>query len=160
MNASARLIYLAYKFCHITPLLAKVHWLPVRSRIHYKILLITFKVLHGLSPKYLSDLISIQQLSSYNLKRNDNGRLLERPSTKTKKRMGDRAFQVAAAPFLWNKLPRSARDTTNLESFKTLIKVTPNLRGCPSEKNSYARRLQGNLHKLYIKRKVIKCTIQ
>ena len=40
------------------------------------------------------------------------------------------------------------------------VKVTPNLRGCPSEKNSYARRLQGNLHKLYIKRKVIKCTIQ
>ena len=40
------------------------------------------------------------------------------------------------------------------------FKVTPNLRRCPSEKNSYARRLQGNLHKLYIKRKVIKCTIQ
>ena len=64
--------------------------------IHYKILLITFKILYGLSPKYLSDLISIQQ--SY------NGRLLERPSAKTKKTMRDRAFQVAA-PFLWDKLP-------------------------------------------------------
>ena len=85
MNASARLIYRAYKFCHITPLLAELHWLPVRSRIHYKILLITFKVLHGLSPKYLSDLISIQQPSSYNLRRNDNGRLLERPSAKKRK---------------------------------------------------------------------------
>ena len=95
-------------FCHITPLLAELHWLPVRSRIHYKILLITFKILHGLSLKYLSDLISIQQLSSYNLKRNDNGRLLERPSATTKKTMEDRAFKVAA-PFLWNKMPRSAR---------------------------------------------------
>ena len=120
MNASARLIYRAHKFCHITPLLAELHWLPVRSRIHYKILLITFKILHGLSPKYLSDLISIQQPSSYHLRRNDNGRLLERPSVKTKKTLGDRAFQVAA-PFLWNKLPRSARKATNLESFKTLI---------------------------------------
>ena len=45
--------------------------------------------------------------------RNDNGHLLERPSAKTKKTMGDRAFQVAA-PFLWNKLPRSACKTTNL----------------------------------------------
>ena len=107
---------------NITPLLAELHWLPVRRRIHYKILLITFKVLHGLSPKYLSDLISIQQPSSYNLKRNDNGRLLERPSAKTKKTMGDRAFQVAA-PLLWNKLPRCVRNTTNLESFKTLIKT-------------------------------------
>ena len=122
MNASARLTYRAYKYCHITPLLAELHWLPVRSRIHYKILLITFKALHGLSPKYLSDLITIQQPSSHNLRRNDNGHLLERPSAKTKKTMGDRAFQVAA-PFLWNKLPQSARDTTNLESFKTLIKT-------------------------------------
>ena len=67
-------------------------------------------------------LISIQQPSSYNLRRNDSGRWLERPSAKTKKTMGDRAFQVAA-PFLWNKLPRSAREATNLESFKTLIKT-------------------------------------
>ena len=99
MNASARLIYRAHKFCHMTPLLAELHWLPVRSRIHYKILLITLKILHGPSPKYLSDLTSIQQPSSYNLRRNDNGRLLEKPSAKTKKTMGDRAFKVTA-PFL------------------------------------------------------------
>ena len=74
------------------------------------------------SKHFLSDLISIQQPSSYHLRRNDNGRLLERPSAKTKKTLGDRAFQVAA-PFLWNKLPRSAREATNLESFKTLIKT-------------------------------------
>ena len=43
MNASLRLIYRAHKFCHITPLLAELHWLPVQSRIHYKILLTTFK---------------------------------------------------------------------------------------------------------------------
>ena len=122
MNASAKLLYRAHKFCHITPLLAELHWLPVHSRIHYKILLITFKILHGLSPKYLSDLISIQQPSSYHLRCNDNGRLLERPSVKTEKTLGDRAFQIAA-PFLWNKLPRSVRQATNLESFKTLIKT-------------------------------------
>ena len=47
MNASARLIYRAPKFCHITPLLAELHWLPMRARIHCKILLITYKILHG-----------------------------------------------------------------------------------------------------------------
>jgi len=122
VNASATLIYRAHKFCHITPLLAELHRLPVRARIHYKILLITFKILHGPSPKYLSDLISIQQPSSYHLRCNDNGHLLERPSVKAKKTLGDRAFQVAV-PFLWNKLPRSAHVATNLESFKTLIKT-------------------------------------
>ena len=53
---------------------------------------------------------------------NNNGRFLEKPSAKTKKTMGDIAFQVAA-PLLWNKLPRCARQATNLESFKTLIKT-------------------------------------
>ena len=72
------------------------------------------------SKHFLSDLISIQQPSSYHLRHNDNARLLERPSVKTKKTLGDRAFQVAA-PFLWNKLPRSLPKATNLESFKTLI---------------------------------------
>ena len=114
MNASARLIYRAHKFCHITPLLAELHWLPVRSRIHYKILLITFKILHGLSPKYLSDLISIQQPSSYNLRRNDNGRLLERPSEKTKKTMEDRACQVFLSYGISCQGPRAKQRTENL----------------------------------------------
>ena len=122
MNASARLIYRAPKFCHITPLLTELHWLPVRARIHYKILLITYKILHFHAPKYLSDLISIQQPSCYSLRRNDNDPLLKRPIAKTKKAMGDRAFQIVAS-LLWNKLPRSTREARNLESFKTIIKT-------------------------------------
>ncbi len=31
-------------------LLIKPHWLPVRYRIHYKVLLYVFKAVHGLSP--------------------------------------------------------------------------------------------------------------
>ena len=118
MNASARLIVSCAQVLSYNT--STLHWLPVRTRIHYKILLITFKILHGLSPKYLSDLISIQWggPSSQHLRRNDNGRLLERPSVNTKNTLGDRA-----APFLWNKLPRSEREATNLESFKTLTKT-------------------------------------
>ena len=41
-NAAARLIYGAKKQDHITPILKRLHWLPVRARIDYKILLITF----------------------------------------------------------------------------------------------------------------------
>ena len=49
MNASARLIYCAPKFCHITPILKELHWLPVRARIEFKLLLITYKVVKGLA---------------------------------------------------------------------------------------------------------------
>ena len=41
MNASARLVYRAPKYCHVTPLLREHHWLPVRLRVDFKILLIT-----------------------------------------------------------------------------------------------------------------------
>ena len=57
MIASARLIFCALKHCHITPLLQQLHWLPIQIRIEIKILLITFKVLQGSAPKYLSNLI-------------------------------------------------------------------------------------------------------
>ena len=94
----------------------------MRARVHYKILLLTYKILHGHAPKYLSGLISIQQPSCYSFRRNDNDPLLKRPMAKTKKTMGDGAFQIVA-PLLWNKLPRFARKARNLESFKTIIKT-------------------------------------
>ena len=56
MNASARLVYCAPKSCHITPVLRELHWLPVCYRIEYKIILLTFKVLHGMAPDYLRHL--------------------------------------------------------------------------------------------------------
>ncbi len=39
---------------HITPVLESLHWLPVRFRVDLKILMLTFKVLHGLAPHYLT----------------------------------------------------------------------------------------------------------
>ena len=40
---------------HITPILASLHWLPVRFRIDFKILLITFKAHQGLAPSYITE---------------------------------------------------------------------------------------------------------
>ncbi len=48
-NSAARLLTRTKKYDHITPILASLHWL-VCFRIDFKILLITFKALHGLSP--------------------------------------------------------------------------------------------------------------
>ena len=43
-NAAARLIFKEPKFSHITPVLYQLHWLPIKYRIEFKILLFTFKV--------------------------------------------------------------------------------------------------------------------
>ena len=58
MNAAAKEITCKRKFDHDTPLLIELHWLPVRQRIVFKILLYTFKALHGATPTYLTELIS------------------------------------------------------------------------------------------------------
>ena len=47
---------LQYVQKHINPILKKLHWLPVKQRITYKILLLTYKSLHSLSFKYIIDL--------------------------------------------------------------------------------------------------------
>ena len=65
MNASARLVYRAPKYCHITPLLRELHWLPVRLRVDFKILLVTFKILHGVAPSYLKDLVSVMSYRTH-----------------------------------------------------------------------------------------------
>ena len=56
-NAAARLISRTPKSHHITPILQQLHWLPVKDRISFKLLLLTFKALHGLAPIYISELI-------------------------------------------------------------------------------------------------------
>ncbi len=58
-NSAARLLMGTKKREHITPVLIKLHWLPIRYRIHYKVLLYVFKALHGLEPEYVTDLISV-----------------------------------------------------------------------------------------------------
>ena len=111
MNATARLDYRAPKYCHITPLQRKLQWLPVCLRVEFKILLVKFKILHGVAPSYLKDLVSVLPDSHYQLRRNNNGILLGRPRLRTKKTMGDRAFSIAP-PFLWNSLPLPIRQET------------------------------------------------
>ena len=119
-NSAARLICNINRFDHITPALYKLHWLPVRYRINFKILLITYKAINGLAPEYISELIKFKVASRYNL-RSSTELLLEKPGTKTLTTLGDRSFQVAA-PTLWNRLPAEIRNACNVASFKKMLK--------------------------------------
>ena len=46
-NAAARILTKTRKFEHITPILKELHWLPVRERIQFKLLILTWKSLKG-----------------------------------------------------------------------------------------------------------------
>ena len=120
-NTAARLICNMSRFDHITPTLIHLHWLPVKFRIDFKILLITFKVIHGLAPEYLHELICVKAPSRYHLRSNDQ-LLLSQPKFKSLKTLGDRAF-ISAAPNLWNSLPNDIRSAKTVDHFKKLVKT-------------------------------------
>jgi len=52
-NSAARIVTDSRKYDHFTPILQKLHWLPIRQRIHFKILLITDKSINDMAPEYL-----------------------------------------------------------------------------------------------------------
>uniref|UniRef100_A0A8C6Q7A5 Reverse transcriptase domain-containing protein n=1 Tax=Nothobranchius furzeri TaxID=105023 RepID=A0A8C6Q7A5_NOTFU len=104
-NAAARFLTNTPRRDHITPVLARLHWLPVNFRVKFKILTFVFKALNGLAPDYLSDLVT-RYVPNRALTSADCLLLLV-PSMKCKMR-GQRAF-VYAAPTLWNALPLSVR---------------------------------------------------
>jgi hypothetical protein len=89
---------------HITPVLRELHWLPIKHRINFKIVLITYKALNSLAPPYLADLLHHHAPSRF--LRSSSANLLQVPRTK-RRTWGDRAFSVAAPPFGIHSPPTS-----------------------------------------------------
>uniref|UniRef100_A0A3B1IDG0 Reverse transcriptase domain-containing protein n=1 Tax=Astyanax mexicanus TaxID=7994 RepID=A0A3B1IDG0_ASTMX len=119
-NSAARMLTRSPIRQHITPVLRQLHWLPIKQRIHFKILLITYKALNNLAPPYLSDLLH-RHSPARQLRSADANLLTQTTSTKYRTR-GDRAFAVAA-PTLWNSLPLTIRNSESLHSFKRHLKT-------------------------------------
>ena len=99
-------------------LLKELQWLPISFCIEYSILLLTFKCLNNLAPKYLSDLLQYNRGSRQT--RSSQLDLLVVPKSRTKS-FGDRSFEYAA-PTLWNNLPLSIRKVESVVGFKLNLK--------------------------------------
>ena len=117
-NASAKLVMLKNKRDHVTPLLKELHWLPIKYRSKFKILVLTWKILHNMAPKNIVDLIS-ENRPSMNL-RSANGILLVHPRL-PKNSAGHRAF-INISPFLWNAMPSAIRQSNSVTEFKSKLK--------------------------------------
>ena len=118
-NSAARLLTRTNRRAHITPILKSLHWLPVSFRINFKILVLTFRALHGQAPEYIS--VLIQPYSSVRTLRSSGQNLLMVPRSCFKTR-GDRSLE-AVAPRLWNELPLSLRSLDSVETFKKHLKT-------------------------------------
>ncbi len=117
LNSAARVLTRTPSIMHISPVLQRLHWLPVKYRIDFKILLLTFKALHNLAPPYLTDLLHIYTPPC--TLRSSHSLSLVSPRLNT---LGARTFSHAA-PRLWNSLPLQIRNSNSLHIFKSHLKT-------------------------------------
>ena len=109
-NSCARLIFGKKKYESVSELLSKLHWLPIKQRIYFKILLLVFKFFKEKTPTYINECLHVIDSDNFTL---------EIPRTKTP--YGDRAFQNCA-PKLWEALPFNIKCIATIESFKKHLK--------------------------------------
>ena len=75
-NAAARLILQESKYCHVRLLLCNLPWLPVKFRIDFKIILLTYKAVNGLAAFYPQEFIYLKEACKYKLRSHCDGLLL------------------------------------------------------------------------------------
>ena len=120
---AARVVCKKYKNDHtsVTELMWGLHWLPIRARIKYKILLLVYKAFTNGSPTYLADMMTVRSTRS-----SHRVNLLVVPHQKSNT-YSEKAFAVVG-PRLWNEL------------------LTDELRGCNSA-DTFKKKLNYALQK-------------
>ena len=106
--------YVNKEVIHITPVLAKLHWLHVKSRVSFKLATLVYNIRQSGSPSYLASLLvdykPVKKLrSSSNLLPE-----VTRPRFKTSRR----TFRHSAIA-VWNSIPMTVRECGIIGTFKT-----------------------------------------
>ena len=123
-NQAARILTRTPCRDHITEVLIDLHWLKIKERIVYKILIFTFKAfIDRTDPLYLCELIE-QQKSNTNTRLAGDAFLLKLPppSRNCADTFFERSF-LDGAPYEWNKLDGRVRRLTDFNMFKSEIQT-------------------------------------
>ena len=122
-NMCACLVLRKTKRDSISACLKQLHWLPVWQRIHFKLLVLTFKCLTCEGPVYLKQLLHYKPVLRQGLRSTTSTDNLQLSIPRTKYRtFADHSFSVAA-PTLWNSLPYHIRSVKSVLTFKKLLKT-------------------------------------
>ena len=118
-NAAARLVTGTHRREHITPVLFDLHWLPIRQRIQFKLLLLVYRCIHQLAPAYLMDLV-VPYVPARSLRSAEQNLLTVKRYNL--ERFWRRSFSVAG-PSLWNAPPSAIRNSISLSAFRSRLKT-------------------------------------
>ena len=110
-NCATRLVKSKHFNVPLDEVFKNYHWLKIRERILFKILLTVHKCIHQKAPVSLCEFIRF----------GDSDRSKKLRETKVKSKYGDRAFSHAG-PKIWNLLPMTIRNQENTDRFKKMLK--------------------------------------
>ena len=94
-NIACRRVCQVPKAVHITPYLENQHWLPIKQRIMFKVLLLAYRAYSGMAPGYLCDLVCPKESTRWSLRSGDKLEL-QNPVTRLKT-YGDRCFEFCCS---------------------------------------------------------------
>ena len=120
-NMVAKLILNKDKYDSVTECFKKLHRLPIRTRIHFKILTLTYKCLNYQAPEYLSNLLTINETNDRLLRSSSQYRRLIVPFIRLQT-FAARSVSVMA-PGLWNSFPNYIKQSSTLDLLKTDLKT-------------------------------------
>ena len=125
-NSLYRIVTRSSKYSHITPQLRKLHCLPVKYRVQFKIGLITYKILNQGQPVYLRELIHPYTSSRITRQSTPKLKFLHNPTFDCKVHKSIKHFANSFsdyAPVLWNSLPFQVRNSPSVASFRKHLKT-------------------------------------
>ena len=125
-NSAARIVSNTSRYTSITPVLKKLHWLPVEHCSVFKTATLVYKFLHTGFPKYFAPYISSYS-SSYSTRRSlSGGNFLVIPKFQPSVHKSVKQFGYSFAidaPTVWNSLPVEIRASSSLTSFRKRLKT-------------------------------------
>ena len=120
-NAAARMVLNLRPRESVSDGLRQLHWLPIESRIQFKLCLLMHLIHTGRSPLYLSETVQLvsDHASRTGLRSASTARyILPRLQTV----FGERAFSFSG-PKAWNALPDRFHSIESTDSFKKQLKT-------------------------------------
>ena len=123
---SARIVTNSCKYTPITPVLRKLHWLPIQFRSEFKLATLVYKFIHTGFHKYFAPHLSTYR-TTYNTRRSQSvANFLNVPKFQPTIRKSTKQFGFSFAfdaPTVWNSLPEDIRASPTIASFRKKLKT-------------------------------------
>lgn len=104
---------------HINDMLSSLHFMDIRSRVHYNTGCMVYKVMNNLAPPYLNNLFKkVETVHQLNTRSSESGNLY---IPRCNNSYGNSTFQYKGS-VTWNAISKSIRDANSITCFKKAFK--------------------------------------